>query len=154
MKYQFALVWLVVIVVVLIDAFLLWRWKKSKGFKSPASRLFALSFFGLLPLVASIGFIYLGLRMPQTDGAQLYRDFGWFLFLFLLVYLSKFLFSGFHGLQLALNRLWSKRDEKVHHYPRMSRRKFLSQVGIVMATAPFRSEEHTSELQSRPHLVC
>lgn len=137
MKYQFALVWLVVIVVVLIDAFLLWRWKKSKGFKSPASRLFALSFFGLLPLVASIGFIYLGLRMPQTDGAQIYRDFGWFLFLFLLVYLSKFLFTGFHGLQLALNRLWSKREEKVHHYPRMSRRKFLSQVGIVMATAPF-----------------
>jgi uncharacterized protein len=137
MKYHFILVWLTVVAVLLIDLFLVWRWRKAGFFHSLTGKVLAGVVFGMMPLVSIVGFIYLGLRMPVTDSSQIYVDFGWFLLFFLIIYSSKLIFSSFHGLQLLVNRLMVKPKEKVHHYPRLSRRKFLSQVGIIMATAPF-----------------
>jgi hypothetical protein len=137
MKYHFGLVWLMVVLVLMIDSFLFWRWRKNGLFNNLTGKLAAFFIFGFMPLTAIAGFIHMGLRMPTTDSAQIYVDFGWFLLFFLMVYIAKFFYSGFNGLQLILNRRLRTPEEKVHHYPRITRRKFLSQMGIIMATAPF-----------------
>src|SRR3989442_9249120 len=62
------------------------------------------------------------------------------------------------GLSAVANRsaaLRRRRFEEVfHHFPRLSER--LEQPGKTLSGGEqqMRSEEHTSELQSRPHLVC
>ncbi len=137
MKYHFGLVWLMVVLVVMIDSFLFWRWRKNGLFNNLTGKLSALFLFGLMPVTAIFGFIYIGLRMPTTDSAQIYVDFGWFLLFFLMVYIAKFFYSSFNGVQLLVNRRLRKPEDKVRHYPRITRRKFLSQLGIIMATAPF-----------------
>ncbi len=85
MKYHFGLVWLMVVLVLMIDSYLFWRWRKNGLFKNVAGKLSAFFLFGLMPLTSIIGFIYMGLRMPTTDSAQIYVDFGWFLLFFLMV---------------------------------------------------------------------
>lgn len=137
MKYQFGLVFFAAFVVLIIDLYLFWRWKHSGLYDSLTGKFSSLFLFLLMPLAAFFGFFYIGLRMQAAEGSQIYVAFGWFFMTFLSIYAAKLLFSGFDGLQLIVNRLARPVEPKVRHYPRITRRKFLSQIGIIMATAPF-----------------
>lgn len=137
MKYQYGFVFLMIAMVVIIDLFLFWRWKKSGWAESNTGKLLALFLFAIMPAFFIGGFLYVGNVILDATSSLIYRNFGWLLYSFLLVYTSKLIFSKFHGLGLILSKIPSKQKEKVRHYPRLSRRKFLSQVGIIMATAPF-----------------
>ena len=138
MKFHFVLVWLMAVLVFMIDTFLLWRWRKSVFFENVTAKVIAFFLFAVMPVTSIFGFIYIGLRVPATTSSQIYIDFGWFLLLFLMIYSAKLFYSTFNGLQLIADRIVRKRQEdKVRYYPKITRRKFLSQMGIIMATAPF-----------------
>ncbi len=73
-----------------------------------------------------------------------YNIFMWLLFVYLIIYIPKFFYLLFYGLGYIIEELMGrifkrKRIKKVNdgRYPRISRKKFLSQVGIVMASTPF-----------------
>jgi predicted MPP superfamily phosphohydrolase len=136
MKFHFVFLWVLLLAVVGID-WVLWRlWKKQtlKEFR----KWFGIFLFGISPLVFLSGFLVFGLIIPDASGYEVYNVFGAFLSIFLLIYLPKFLFLIFYtigGLPASLPRRQAKVRKR--HYPRISRAKFLSQVGIIFATAPF-----------------
>jgi len=73
-----------------------------------------------------------------------YLIFMWLLFAYLIVYIPKLFYLLFYWMgyliQLLMGKMFKKkRVSKVNdgRYPRISRKKFLSQLGIVIASAPF-----------------
>ncbi|ASB49810.1 metallophosphoesterase [Alkalitalea saponilacus] len=137
MHYQSGLIYLMIFLVIAIDVFLFWRWKKGGYYRHIPGRTLAILLFAVLPLVSIAGFIYIGYRLPLADNSLIYRNFGWILFTFLSIYSFKLIYSAFHGGGLLIFKKSTRDTAKKHHYPRITRRKFLSQVGIIMATAPF-----------------
>ncbi|MDG5799861.1 metallophosphoesterase [Marinilabiliaceae bacterium ANBcel2] len=150
MNYQYGLVYLMIAVVAAVDLFLFWRWRKGGLFESLWGKVLALFLFAAVPITAISGMIYLGFRIEAAENSMIYRHFGWFLFIFFLIYIFKFVYANIHGVALAVSKnsikdrfknnhenIPAEEPLKKRHYPRFTRRKFLSQVGIVMATAPF-----------------
>ncbi|TCO09816.1 metallophosphoesterase [Natronoflexus pectinivorans] len=137
MHYQSGLIYLMIFLVLAIDVFLFWRWKKGGLNRHIPGRTLAILLFAVLPLFSIAGFIYIGYRLPHVDNSLIYRNFGWILFTFLSIYSFKLIYSAFHGGGLLIFKRSSEEKANKRHYPRITRRKFLSQVGIIMATAPF-----------------
>ena len=68
----------------------------------------------------------------------------WLLMLYLIIYIPKLFYLIFYGISSLTVDIFdksfkTKNSKKINkgRYPRISRKKFLSQIGIVMATAPF-----------------
>ncbi len=73
-----------------------------------------------------------------------YTFFMWMLFIYLTIYIPKLFYLSFYWLAFLIEKPTSKifktkNNRKINdgRYPRISRKKFLSQIGIVMASAPF-----------------
>jgi predicted MPP superfamily phosphohydrolase len=133
----------------LVDGLLWVHWKRGKQ-TGGVGRWLAIAAFGIVPLLSLAGFGFFGYWVPDAQEASVYKAFSLFLTLFLLIYLPKITYLLVYGTGRLLNiralpssqpeQVSEQRQEKPvrkRHYPPFSRRKFLSQVGIVMATAPF-----------------
>jgi len=137
MRYHLVFLWLLVLLVGGID-WLLWRfWKKGEplqGFR----KWFAVTGFIVFPVVFLAGFIAFGLLIPDAGSYHVYNAFGIFLTVFLLIYLPKLVFILVQGVG-RVQKVFPRRPapQRKRHYPAISRAKFLSQIGIIMATAPF-----------------
>ncbi len=137
MKFHLVFLWVLVVVVGAID-WLLWRiWTGGEPLKGYRKWL-AVSTFIVSPVIFLSGFFIFGMLVPDASGPGVYNAFSGFLTLFLLIYLPKVIFLIVFGIGKlpALKAKGSSRKRK-RHYPPISRAKFLSQVGIIMATAPF-----------------
>ncbi len=137
MRYHLAFLWILVLVVGTID-FLLWR--ILFGSKPRKNWHTWIGGAGLIvaPVLFLSGFFYFGMQIPDASSHEVYNSFGTFLTIFLLVYLPKLFFLIVYGIgripDLFIRKPARQPDR---HYPRISRAKFLSQIGIIMATAPF-----------------
>ena len=131
--------WLLLLFVVGID-WLLWKlWKKDKLFKGKGGKWLSIIGVVICPIVFLAGFFVFGVLIPDADSYHLFNAFSYFLTLFLLVYLPKFVYllvQGIGRLISLFSRLKQNRHPK-RHYPTVTRAKFLSQIGIILATAPF-----------------
>src|SRR5690554_1307728 len=114
-----------------------------------SNRLFSM-IVPLLLLVATLAFTF-GESIQKLAGRSqgLLRPFG--ILGILLVSIYGGYFNGGLGIVLlALFALWGLTDIHAMNGLKNGQSFVLSAVSVVI----FRSEEHTSELQSRPHLVC
>lgn len=137
MKYHLAFLWVLVLLVGAIDWFL-WRILITNGSRQSWRKWAGIAGLIVTPVLFLSGFFYFGFQVPDASSHQVYNSFGNFLTIFLLIYLPKIFFLLVYGigrLPDALPRKPARQPER--HYPRISRGKFLSQVGIIMATAPF-----------------
>lgn len=137
MRYHLVFLWVLVLVIGGID-WLLWRlWTKDESLKRPG-KFFGIAAFIVTPVVFLSGFFVFGFLIPDATEHQIYNVFSTFLTLFLLIYLPKLVFLVVHGLGMLPAAIPRRpAPQRKRHYPRFSRRKFVSQVGIIMATAPF-----------------
>lgn len=139
MKFSFVAFLLTAIVAVLINYFLFEWWKKGYIIKNQGGKRIGLFLFGIVPAISLFGFLFFWYLIPITDSSDIYRYFSIYVLVFLLFFIPKFLFTGIVISNRILRFFVNKKQpvEIKRHYPRLSRRKFLSQVGIIMATAPF-----------------
>ncbi len=137
MRYHLVYLWILVLLIGAIDWFL-WRLcnkeERLKGFR----KWFGVAGFVVSPVFFLSGFFVFGLSIPHADSYQIYNIFSGFLAIFLLIYLPKLFFLIVYGIGMLPTTLPRKPARiRKRHYPRVSRAKFLSQIGIIMATAPF-----------------
>ncbi|MGQ1891241.1 metallophosphoesterase [Thermophagus sp. OGC60D27] len=140
MRYQVVFLWVLLLVVVGID-WLFWKlWKKGRIFKDKkCGKWMVIVGFVIFPVVFLSVFFIFGLLIPHAGNHHLFNAFSYFLTAFLLVYLPKFVYLLVEGIGWISN-FSLQRTSKTYtkrHYPTVSRAKFLSQIGIIMATAPF-----------------
>lgn len=126
-----------IIFVIVIDVFLYGHWNKSKLSSSRAGKILAALFFVVMPILSFVIITVFSIWLPETKSPVIYRVFGWTLIFFIGLYLFKLIYSVFYGAVLLLDDSSKERIVKKHYYPRITRRKFVSQIGIIMATAPF-----------------
>lgn len=136
------LIILVLFIFIIDGSLILLNKKKDKT----ASSILDFLLYVLTPVVFLGAFISFYIAIPQTDSAQLYYRFGWFMIVFVTLYAPKFVWSVWNWAFVGL--VWmDKKDSKKEHvavevqegkvpYPKISRKKFLSQVGIILASAP------------------
>jgi len=139
MKFHLVAFLLTALLAVLVNYFLLKWWKKEGILKNFGGMSVGLFLFTVLPATYVLGFIFFWFIIPVAENAEVYRYFSLFLLFFLLLFIPKLVLSAVVlAKKLPLFSLTKEEpSEKQRHYPRLTRRKFLSQVGIIMATAPF-----------------
>jgi predicted MPP superfamily phosphohydrolase len=134
-----------VILTVLID-FLLHRLIHSNEQKSIGHFDFPLGTFWFysVPTVFILSFSGIFASIKTVDNPQIYVTFQWLLVAYLAIYLPKLSYYLGYKLTHRAIKIKSKfsSDGKIKkmndgRYPTISRKKFLSQVGIVMASVPF-----------------
>ena len=140
MRYQMMLLWVLLFFVVSIDWILWWHWKKSGvANKIKRNNWPGITAFIVCPIIFLSGFFIFGILIPNTTNYHLFNAFSYFLTIFLLVYLPKFFYLLVIGVGKLLSFLVSKKNNssRKRHYPSITRAKFISQLGIILATAPF-----------------
>ncbi|PWD97782.1 metallophosphoesterase [Marinilabilia rubra] len=137
MRYHLAFLFVLVLLVGAIDWFL-WQFWSKNTLPPKIKKVLGVIGFLILPVGFLSGFFVFGFLIPDANSHEVYNAFSVFLTLFLFIYLPKVFFLFVYGvgqLPLLLQRKTIKKRKR--HYPGISRAKFLSQIGIIMATAPF-----------------
>ena len=139
MKFHLVVFFITVVLSFLVNYFLYGWWKKAGILKNNNGPKLGLFLFGILPTLFLFGLFLFWFLLPVANSAGVYRWFSLFLLIFLLVFIPKVVFSLFILAQrpFKIDTSPTNPAEKQRHYPKLGRRKFLSQVGIIMATAPF-----------------
>jgi len=139
MKFNLVAFFLMVFFAIGINYFLFYWWRKGRVLKNYGGNKLGFFLFGILPVGYVSGFLFFWYVLPGADSAEIYRYFSLYTLIFLLLFIPKFIFSVIVVGDKIVRLSFQKKEpaDKVRHYPRLSRRKFLSQVGIIMATAPF-----------------
>ncbi len=149
MRYHPEFIVGLVFILGLIDGLLWVHWRHSEHYKGKFHWL-ATVLFLVVPVISLAGFVAFGYFLPDAHSAGMYNVFNVFLTCFVLIYNSKVVYLAVYGtgrlvkiLIPSSKKIVPPKEDKPdrlprqRHYPSFSRRKFLSQVGIVMATAPF-----------------
>ncbi|SFE58768.1 metallophosphoesterase [Thermophagus xiamenensis] len=140
MRYQMMFLWVLLLFVVGTD-WLLWKHWKNSGIsnKNALNNWIKIIAFIISPIVFLSGFFIFGKTIPNAQSYHSFNAFSYFLATFLLVYLPKFIYLLVIGIG-ELMGLFVSRKANTHtkrHYPSITRARFLSQLGIILATAPF-----------------
>ncbi len=145
MKLNYTGYFYLVLLIVVVDLLCVWIWKREIGeVKSRLKKWIGISLFGIIPVFEIFTYSYLVSEIRHAQSPVFYI---WFMaanVFFLAIYLPKIFFLFYYGLfmvisllvELFKNKKYSKEQTTIR-YPKISRTKFLSQVGIIFATAPF-----------------
>ncbi len=145
MKLTFIGFLFIVLFIGVVDLVGIWVWRREmKESKTNLTKWLGLFLFAIIPAIEIISYYFLTQHIREASTPYFYKWFMGANALFLLIYLPKlfFLFYYFVFLILATiietwkNKKYSKEQTTIR-YPKISRKKFLSQVGIILATAPF-----------------
>ncbi len=133
----------VAIFIAIVDLLGLWIWKRELG-KTPTYKWLGVVLLGVIPIIEMISYLFFALQIRSASTPEFYM---WFMsanIIFALIYLPK-LFLVFYYLVITMlskviealkNKKYSKEQTTIR-YPKVSRKRFLSQIGIIFATAPF-----------------
>ncbi|MBN2166236.1 MAG: metallophosphoesterase [Marinilabiliaceae bacterium] len=143
MRFSWQGLVLLIILIIIVDGSLLFFKDKQKG---KSYKLLDILLYILIPITFIVSFVSFYFAVPLTDSAQIYYRFGWFMIVFLILYLPKLIWGVWSFVLVGLEWIDGKDDEvdivnqqpKIEKipYPKISRKKFLSQIGIILATAP------------------
>ncbi len=145
MKLTFIAFLILSIFIVVVDllGFLIWK-RETEGENNKFHKRIALLLFAVIPVFEIISYFYLTQQIRHASSPVFYL---WFMAanaLCLLIYLPKvaflfyyFIFMGFSVLTEALRNKKYSKEQTTIKYPKISRKKFVSQIGIILATAPF-----------------
>ncbi len=145
MKLTFIAFLILSIFIVVVDllGFLIWK-RETEGENNKFHKRIALLLFVVIPVFEIISYFYLTQQIRHASSPVFYL---WFMAanaLCLLIYLPKvaflFYYLIFMGVSILTEALRNKKYSKEQttiKYPKISRKKFVSQIGIILATAPF-----------------
>ncbi len=145
MKLTFIAFLILSIFIVVVDllGFLIWK-RETEGENNKFHKRIALLLFAVIPVFEIISYFYLTQQIRHASSPVFYL---WFMAanaLCLLIYLPKvaflFYYLIFMGVSILTEALRNKKYSKEQttiKYPKISRKKFVSQIGIILATAPF-----------------
>ena len=145
MRYVFGAYIGLAIFTVLIDYLMVKHLSVLYPEKAKKAYSFPLGAFWHYSCSASFLIVFLAAWFFVKDATAqaVYDTFMWLLFAYLIIYIPKLFYLLVYGLghiiQGLMGRVFKrKRIKKINdgRYPKISRKKFLSQVGIVMASAP------------------
>jgi predicted MPP superfamily phosphohydrolase len=138
MKIHLAFLVVAAFLIFLLDWFLARQWQRSKVGQTKAGERIRLFLFFVLPVITISGLLYSVIAVPIATDASVYRLSSYFILFATLVYVPKTVIAFFLCIDVLFDFFMRRKaQEKKHHYPKITRRKFLSQIGIIMATAPF-----------------
>jgi len=135
----------VAVFIVVVDLLIFWVWNKEvKGNAAKKYKWLGIVLWGVVPLFELIANFILALQIRSITSPQFYQWFMGLNALFGLIYIPKvfyllyyFVFKMISKIVVVFaNKKYSKEQTTIR-YPRITRTKFLSQVGIIFATAPF-----------------
>jgi predicted MPP superfamily phosphohydrolase len=144
MKLTFIVFLFIALFIIVIDLFGIWAWRRElEEPKSKVAKRLGIILFGIIPVFEIVSYYFLTQQIRDASSPVFYI---WFMManaLCLFIYLPKVVFLIYYVLFMGLsavveifkNKKYSKEQTTIR-YPRISRRKFLSQVGIILATAP------------------
>ncbi|WP_066629212.1 metallophosphoesterase [Labilibacter marinus] len=134
----------IAVFIAIIDLLGLWVWKRElKDLKSKKYNWIAFVLLGVIPLIEILSYLYFSLQIRSATSPNFYI---WFMsanITFAIIYFPKILFLFYYFVFLAVSRITEtvknkkySKEQTTIRYPKISRNKFLSQVGIILATAP------------------
>ncbi len=145
MKLNYTGYLLIVILIVVVDLLCIWIWRReTEEVKNRLVKWLGVLLLGVVPVFEIVSYYFLVSEIRHAESPVFYI---WFMAanaFFLLIYLPKLFFLFYYGLfmgvttllEVVKNKKFSKEQTTIR-YPKISRTKFLSQIGIIMATAPF-----------------
>jgi len=143
MKFKIVAFLAILIILVCVDLLSFLIFKKEVKQTSITKNLARL-FFGIVPLVFGIAYFYLTIQIREISSPDFYHYFMVINGAFLLLYMPKIFYLLYYGLFMLIDWAFShykvkkaSLEQTTIRYPRISRKKFVSQVGIIFATAPF-----------------
>lgn len=138
MRYHPEIIIGLILVLGFIDGLLWYHFRKGQK-KKGIYQWLAVLFFLVVPILSLSGFGYFARNIPQAQSAEIYTSFNTFLVIFTLIYTPKLVYLAVYGFGkvLKIGDTATPRNVRARHYPALTRRKFLSQIGIITATMPF-----------------
>jgi len=145
MKLTFVAFLFIACFIIVVDLLGIWIWRRElEGDHTKLTKRFGIFLLGVIPVFEIISYFILTQSIRDASTPVFYI---WFMSanaLFMLLYLPKVVFIFYYlvflgisaGIDTVKNKRYSKEQTTIK-YPKISRRKFLSQVGIILATAPF-----------------
>ncbi|TLX72001.1 metallophosphoesterase [Labilibacter sediminis] len=145
MKLTISVFLFVVVFVLVVDFLGHWIWKREvKEDTAKKYRWLSVTLFRVIPIFEILSYLILVLQIRSASSPVFYI---WFMAangLFILIYIPKLVYILYYAIIHLLSKLISgwqnkkySKEQTTIRYPRISRAKFLSQVGIIFATAPF-----------------
>jgi predicted MPP superfamily phosphohydrolase len=145
MKLTFAGFLFIALFIIIVDLLAVWIWRRElDASKKEKLKWVAIVLFGIIPIVEIGSFYYFSQSIRDVSSHFFYLWFMGVNISMLLIYLPKAVFLFYYLVFTILssimatwkNKKYSKEQTTIR-YPKISRAKFLSQIGIIMATAPF-----------------
>ncbi|SMO64741.1 hypothetical protein SAMN06265379_10460 [Saccharicrinis carchari] len=135
----------VAVFVTIVDLLGFWAYKREySGKQSKTGKWLAIVFLGFVPVAVILAYMFFSTQIRSASSPGFYA---WFMasnIILALIYVPKVFFLlyyfAFILIGKATNTIKNKRYSKeltTIRYPKISRKRFLSQVGIIFATAPF-----------------
>ncbi|GAF02946.1 metallophosphoesterase [Saccharicrinis fermentans] len=145
MKITISVFWGLAVFIAIVDLLGFWVWKRER--EEYSGKLYwwlGVVLLGAVPVLEMFIYLFFSLQIRSADVSQFYLWFMVVNIVFAMIYVPKvfFLFYYFVFLlssriiQTVKNKRYSKEQTTIR-YPKISRNKFLSQLGIIFATAPF-----------------
>lgn len=145
MKLTFLGFLFIVLFIGVVDLLSAWVWKREVGgFDHKKTKWLGLFLFIIIPIVEIVSYYFLTQQIRAASSPSFYLWFMTANALFMLIYLPKVFFLLYYFVFMLLsiiietikNKKYSKQQTTIR-YPKITRTKFLSQIGIILATAPF-----------------
>ncbi len=134
----------IAIFIVIVDLLGFWVWRRElEDNNSKRYKWFGILLLGLVPIFEIASYLFFSLQIRSISSPAFYIWFMGANVLFALIYIPKLFFLFYYFVFLVVSRLivtirnkkYSKEQTTIK-YPKITRKKFLSQVGIIIATAP------------------
>ncbi|WP_430932298.1 metallophosphoesterase [Saccharicrinis sp. 156] len=136
---------IIAVFIAIVDLLGLWVWKREReDVDNKHYKWIGIVLLGVFPALEILSYLFFALQIRSAASFEFYL---WFMIaniIFALIYLPKIFFLFYYFVILLFSRVietvknkrYSKEQTTIR-YPKISRKKFLSQVGIIFATAPF-----------------
>lgn len=135
----------IVIFIVIVDLLLYWVWKREiKDTKAKKYKWLGITLWAVIPVIEIISYSILTQQIRLISSPGFYQWFMGLNALFVLIYMPKLFFLFYYFVFMVFSivtKIWKNKkyskEQTTIRYPKITRSKFLSQVGIIFATAPF-----------------
>ncbi len=145
MKFPILFFIISVSILTIIDLLCLWIWKREiNKIISKKWNIVKTVFFKIIPVVFFIILAYASINIKNISSPDFYYWFMVFVGILLLIYVPKITYIIYYLIAKSIikiknaiiNSRYSKEQTTIR-YPKISRHKFTSQLGIIIATVPF-----------------
>lgn len=143
MKFQVIAFFSLIVMIGLVDLFCYLIYNKEIK-QSKLSKIIANVLFLIVPFIFIVGYAGAAAYIKNANSPSFFDFFMWMNAFCMMIYIPKTFVLFYYGLLALVNRIVdnvrakkSSLAQTTRKYPKISRSKFLSQLGIIFATLPF-----------------